>query len=121
MRKPEPGSRDSLLSLLGLARRAGALRIGQDIVQSSLARGELLLVLFARGADSSFYRSLSKGRYAEQNRISVLSDIPEELLSSAVGAKRVKVVAVPLHGGFAESIVKLLAEGGVGIEQDARV
>ncbi|HCL79448.1 MAG TPA: hypothetical protein DIC53_05725 [Synergistaceae bacterium] len=103
----------SILSLFGLARRAGALRIGQDIVQSSLARGELLSIFFAEGADSAFFRSVSTGSHAEKNSITTLSGISEEQLSSAVGAKGVKVVAVPLRSGFAGSIAKLLAEGGV--------
>lgn len=58
--------KEGILSVFGIARRANILKIGQDIVKSSLARGEELLVVFASEPDSSFYRSLRNGRLAEK-------------------------------------------------------
>ncbi len=105
----------AVLSVLGFARRAGVLLIGQDIVKSSLARRESLLVLFA-GKDTSFQRSLQKGRYAEKCHLLNPPGITEAELSAAIGSRNVKVVALPLRSGFAQRIVQLLAEGGEGIE-----
>ncbi|WP_367338768.1 hypothetical protein [Aminivibrio sp.] len=104
--------KEGILSVFGIARRANILKIGQDIVKSSLARGEELLVVFASEPDSSFYRSLRNGRLAEKSQIIVLPDISGEALSAAVGSGNVKVVALPLRSGFARSISQLLAEGG---------
>ncbi len=105
----------ALLSLLGFARRSGSLLIGQDIVKSSLVRRESLLVLFAEN-DSSFYRSLQKGRYAEKCLLLTPPGITEADLSAAIGSRNVKVVALPLRSGFAQRILQLLAEGGERIE-----
>ena len=105
----------TLFSLLGFARRSGSLLIGQDIVKSSLVRRESLLVLFAE-KDSSFYRSLQKGRYAEKCLLLNPPGISEADLSAAIGSRNVKVVALPLRGGFAQRILQLLAEGGERIE-----
>jgi hypothetical protein len=105
----------AVLSVLGFARRAGALLIGQDIVKSSLARSDSLLVLLTE-TDSSFYRSLRKGRYAEKCLLFNPPGITEIDLSAAIGLRNVKVVALPLRGGFAQRILQLLAEGGEYIE-----
>ena len=105
-------SKDSLLSVFGLARRGNVLQIGQDIVKSSLARGESLLVIFVREPESSFYRSLQKRRLTEKCQVVVLSGITGDELSAAIGSVNVKVVALPLRSGFARSISQLLAEGG---------
>ena len=107
---------ESLLSLVGLAKRAGVLQIGQDKIKSILPQGESLLILFAEGAESSFYRSIVKGRYAEKCTIRVLGGISGSDLSAAVGSGNVKVVALPLRSGFAASVSKLLAEGGIQFE-----
>ena len=104
--------KEALLSVFGMARRANILQIGQDIVKSSLARGESLMVLFAGEGESSFYRSLQNGRFAEKSTITVLPDISGSELSAAIGSGNVKVVALPLRSGFARSISQLLAEGG---------
>ncbi len=107
---------ETLLSTLGLAKRASVLQIGQDSIKSLLGKGESLLILFSRGAESSFYRSLVKGRYAEKCTIIVLGGISGAELSAAVGSGNVKVVALPLRSGFAASVSKLLAEGGIEFE-----
>jgi ribosomal protein L7Ae-like RNA K-turn-binding protein len=104
--------KEALLSALGMARRAGTLQIGQDIVKSNLARGESLLVCFAGEGESSFYRSLRNGRFAEKITIIMMPEVSGDELSAAVGAGNVKVVALPLRSGFARSISQLLAEGG---------
>ena len=107
---------ETFLSIVGLAKRAGVLLLGQDTLKSVLAKGESLLVLFSQGAESSFYRSLVKGRYAEKCTIRVLGGISGSDLSAAVGSGNVKVVALPLRSGFAASVSKLLAEGGIQFE-----
>ena len=106
---------EKILSVLGFARRAGLLLIGQDIVKSSLVRHGSLLVLFAE-VDSSFHRSLRKGRYAEKCLLFNPPGMTGAELSAAIGLKNVKVVALPLRSGFAQRILQLLAEGGEIIE-----
>ncbi|MGI6251957.1 MAG: hypothetical protein ACOYJV_00825 [Aminivibrio sp.] len=104
--------KDALLSIFGMARRAGVLKIGQDIVKSNLARGEQLMVCFAEAGESSFFRSLRNGRFSENTDIIVMEDVSGAELSAAVGSGNVKVVALPLRSGFARSVSQLLAEGG---------
>jgi ribosomal protein L7Ae-like RNA K-turn-binding protein len=104
--------KEALLSAFGMARRAGVLQIGQDIVKSNLAGGESLLVFFAENGESSFCRSLRKARFAEKITVVVMPDVSGAELSAAVGSRNVKVVALPLRSGFARSISQLLAEGG---------
>lgn len=107
--------KEALLLAFGMARRAGVLQIGQDIVKSNLARGESLFVFFAEfteEGESSFYRSLRKGRFAEKTNIIIMPEVSGAELSAAVGSGNVKVVALPSRSGFARSISQLLAEGG---------
>ena len=105
---------NSLLSCLGLARRAGVLIIGQDNVKSSLARRDSLLVLITE-TGSSFYRFL-QNRPDGESRMEVLRSVSAEALSSAIGAEKVKVVALPLRSGLAQKTLQLLAEGGKEFE-----
>lgn len=94
---------EKILSLLGMARRAGVLIIGQDGVKSRLSRGDKLFMLFPDDAPLNSERtfmSLTKntGSYA------VLDGISTERLAHAIGVSRAVVVALPDGNGFIEGI-----------------
>ena len=90
------------LSLLGMARRAGVLIIGQDSVKSSLSHGDKLFILFPEDAvyrsEKTFTSLKKKADYA------VLDGISIEQLAHAIGVNRTVVVALPEQSGFVSGI-----------------
>ena len=114
-------SAEKNLSLLGMARRAGVLIIGQDSVKSSLSRKEKLFIMFPEDApdrSQKTYASLTK--YADN--YAVLEGVTIEQLAHAIGVERVVVVALPLESGFVSKIKDSLnhlgsIEGGGTIGQ----
>ena len=109
---------EKVLSILGMARRAGVLIIGQDNVKSSLSHRDKLFILFPEDAPNGSektFKSLSKK--AEH---AVLDGISTERLSHAIGVNRAVVVALPERSGFVSGI-KSSTEGGVVIEQSESI
>lgn len=95
-----------LLSLLGIARRAGKISWGRDAVEESLRKGKAHLVLVA--ADISAKTTAGVRFSAERAGVPMLS-VHEtiESVSQAIG-KRAGIVAI-LDQGLAEKL-KLLAQ-----------
>ena len=93
---------EKTLSLLGMARRAGVLIIGQDSVKSSLSRGDKLFILFPEDA---VYRSKNTFTSLTKNvDYAVLDGITIEQLAHAIGVNRTVVVALPERSGFVSGI-----------------
>jgi ribosomal protein L7Ae-like RNA K-turn-binding protein len=113
------------LSLLGMARRAGILIIGQDSVKSSLARREKLFIMFPEDAPRKSQKTfLSLTKYADN--YAVLEGVSIERLGSAIGVERAVVVALPEQSGFVSKIKSSLnhldsIEGGVAIGQSENI
>ncbi|NLL37228.1 MAG: DUF448 domain-containing protein [Fretibacterium sp.] len=120
---PEKAAQE-VCNLLGLARRAGMVRIGMDGVQSQCAVGSML-VLTAKDCSASVMRFvrnvLEREEKAPQHQhLSLPFSI--ERLSMALGTGRVQLVGLPLKGGLAQKIKLLLDEGGDAFEkQDTRL
>jgi len=93
---------EKILSLLGMARRARVLIIGQDSVKSSLSHGDKLFILFPEDVPSvsekTFLSLSKKANYA------VLEGISIERLAHALGVNRAVVVALPERSGFVSGI-----------------
>lgn len=99
---------DRLLSLLGLARRAGRVSLGFDPVCESVAKGEAALVLVAADISEGSLRKLRSnidkyGVCIEQTPYDIDS------LAAAVG-KAVRVISVN-DSGFAAKVKELLDAG----------
>jgi len=85
-----------------MARRAGALIIGQDSVKSKLSNGEKLFILFPEDAPSESEKTfLSLTKNADYV---VLEGISIERLAHAIGVNRAIVVALPEKSGFISGI-----------------
>lgn len=117
--------REKNLSLLGMARRAGALIIGQDSVKSNLSRREKLFIMFPEDApinSESTFSSIAKNC----DNYAILEGITTEQLAHAIGVKRAVVVALPERSGFVTKIKSSLnhlgsIEGGVTIGQSENI
>ncbi len=97
-----------LLSLLGIARRAGRLSPGFDAAADSMKKGRSSLLLLAgdlseRTAEAIAYK-------AEQAGVETITvDISMEFMGNAVGKKKTGIISVN-DNGFAEKIKTLCAE-----------
>ncbi len=96
---------DKLLSLLGIARRAGRLSLGFDPAADTMKKGRTNLLLLA--ADLSGNSRKSVLQEAERtNTKSIVLDRTMAELGAAVG-KNVGIIAVN-DRGFADSIEKMI-------------
>jgi len=116
---------EKTLSLLGMARRAGMLIIGQDSVKSNLSQRDKLFILFPEDAlhlSEKTFLSLTKS----VDNYAVLEGVSVEQLARAIGVNRAVVVALPERSGFVSKIKSSLnnrssTEGGVAIGQSESV
>lgn len=81
-----------LLGLLGLATRAGKLRIGMDAVERSIRQGEARAIVIAGDASERIDRVL--GRHLRSQALCRKVVVEGDRLGRALGRDRVAVVAV---------------------------
>ena len=99
------------LSLLGLARRAGRLALGNEAVTEAIRKGSVRLVVLA--ADLSPRTADGIRRAAEEERLEVLElQASMDELGMALG-KRTGLIAVN-DAGFAKKIAALQQEAPAG-------
>ena len=92
-----------ILSLLGLARRARELVIGQDRVFAALRAGRKLCAIASEDCSQNVMR---KARAAMRGVI-VIPGLSGESLGAAVGINSAKIVALPSESGFTRKIEDL--------------
>ncbi len=110
--KTAPGvQRSELFPLLGLARKAGELIIGQDRVLEQLKQKKLL-VIFSEDRSLSLERSIRN----KEATISVLAGVCRSELGRAVGLQHTQVIAIAQNSGFARKVGDLLPKGGEAFE-----
>ena len=97
-----------LRALLGLSRRANLLYIGIDSVKSQYAK-EPLLILTATDASDSVKDAVRKQVDGGGKNIHVYAPLEGKILSAAIGAVNVQVVALPARGGLADKIKMLVS------------
>ncbi len=98
---------NKLLSLLGIARRAGRVSLGFDSAVDSMHNGKCRLLLLA--SDLSERTKRLAARAAEDSDVrTVFLDIPMEELGASVG-KYTGIIAVN-DRGFADRIISLYNE-----------
>ena len=116
---------EKTLSILGMARRAGILIVGQDSVKSRLSHKDKLFVMFPEDApcrSEKTFLSLTK----KADNYVVLKGISMEQLAHAIGINRAVVVALPERSSFVAGIKSSLnhlgsIEGGVAIGQNESI
>ena len=127
-RSPEERARE-LHALLGLSRRARQIFIGMDAIKKEAGRvpqgketrkkgARALLLLTAEDASApvlDFADGLTQTRDVPHAHVSLPMNV--EALSSALGAGKVQIIALPLRGGLADKIKILLDEGRYAFEQ----
>lgn len=99
---------DRLLSLLGLARRAGKITIGFDAVCASVAKNESKLILAAADVSEGTMRKLTN--HLSESEINI-REMPYgiEAINAAIG-KPVRLISIN-DSGFAQKINELLDKG----------
>ncbi len=98
---------DKLLSLLGIARRAGKLSLGFDAASDSMKSGKTKLLLLAADLSERTIRSISNT--ANQTATKVINtNIPMQQLGAAIG-KTTGIISVN-DQGFAEKMKTLYTE-----------
>jgi ribosomal protein L7Ae-like RNA K-turn-binding protein len=90
--------------LLGLAKRAGKLITGEELVVKSIQNGQAQLIFIAHDASANLIKKITdKSNYYE---VSLSQDFSENELSSAIGTNR-KVMAIA-DQGFARKMETLM-------------
>jgi len=99
---------DKLLSLLGLARRAGRMSLGFDAVCSSVGKNESKLILAAQDVSEGTMRKLRN--HLSESEINI-REMPfgMDAINAAIG-KPVRLVSIN-DSGFAKRINELLDNG----------
>lgn len=101
-------NREKVLSLLGLARRAGQVLVGQDRVLGD-CRGELVIVMADDCSNAVLRKAISSG---DGRACFTLAGVTREELGRALGIGGAQIVALRAEGGFAKKITELLQQGG---------
>jgi ribosomal protein L7Ae-like RNA K-turn-binding protein len=99
-----PVSITRALSLLGLARRAGELVVGQDRVLKELRAGRALFVVTTPDCAKNVLRKIEN--YSCERR--VLNDISRLGLGGQLGVGSAQIAALPVGSGFVKKIKELL-------------
>jgi len=93
-----------LLDLLGLARRAGVLAVGQDKVDAEAKKGGKILVLVTCDVAENVLRML---KTAIENKTAEVykAEFDRCTLGAAVGTHTAQIVAIPKDSGFAKKFL----------------
>ena len=103
---------EKLLSLLGIARRAGRLSIGFDAAAESMKKGRSYLLLLADDISERTLGSIISK--AEQSGTEILKiNISMEQIGNALGKKMTGIISVN-DSGFAEKLKALFSEQQTG-------
>ncbi len=98
---------DKLLSLLGIARRAGRLTLGFDAASESMQKGKTELLLLAADLSPRTLRNI-QNTAGQTDTLTIVSDISMQQLGAAVG-KATGIISVN-DKGFAEKMKTLCNE-----------
>ncbi|MDR1132655.1 MAG: ribosomal L7Ae/L30e/S12e/Gadd45 family protein [Synergistaceae bacterium] len=98
---PEAAGR--ILSLLGLARRARQLVMGQDRIFGALKSGQKLRAIASEDCSQNVLR---KAKSAKCD-VTVIPGLSRESLGAAVGIGSAMIVALPSESGFTRKISDL--------------
>jgi ribosomal protein L7Ae-like RNA K-turn-binding protein len=103
-----PENMRRILSLLGMARRANELIVGQDRVTNALSSGRRLFIVAAEDCSQNVLRGTAR-RLCD---VRVTSGLSREALGMAVGVGKTQIVALPAGSGFVKKLEELLTQGG---------
>lgn len=102
-------SNNKLLSMLGLAKKAGKLSLGHDAVMESIARGKAQAVILAADASDRLEREM-KREIAFQNSMATLIRTKHTMAEIGTALPhKVGVVSVN-DASFAQAVLKIFEE-----------
>ena len=96
----------SILSILGLAQRAGKLVSGEDAVEAAIRRGKVHLLIIADDASKNTQKKFQNMAEYRQMDVAVWGE--KEQLGMAIGKARRAIIGVT-DRGFAKTIRSRLA------------
>ena len=94
------------LSLLGLARRAGLLLVGQDEVLGALK--SRLFIVTTEDCSPSVLRKVERKLTDRGSVCFVIKGVSRERLGRSIGANSAQIAALPIESGFAKNLSELL-------------
>lgn len=94
---------DKVLNMLGLARRAGAIKIGQD---DCLAERAARFFIIASDCSDAVRRKVD-ARVEAGSQMAAL-DADRSAMGAALGVSSAQIVALPIESGFVKKIKQLL-------------
>lgn len=100
-----------IVSILGLARRAGALLQGQDRIRDALKSGKFLVILYASDVSGNVQRMFNGYEERAQCKVYRLKSIDRKVLGEALGLASAQILGLPQGSGFADKLEVLLKEG----------
>lgn len=101
-----------VLDMLGMARRAGALIVGQDNVLPALKRSETLAVFVTTDCAGNVSRHVESAAARGSAKVFLLEDTARSELGACIGTASAQIVALPAESGFAKKIYTLSYERG---------
>lgn len=99
-----------VLDMLGMARRAGALIVGQDNVLPALKRSGVLAVFVTRDCSGNVSRHVESAAARGSAKIFLLEDTSRSELGASIGTASAQIAALPAESGFAKKIYTLTYE-----------
>ncbi|MDO5116635.1 MAG: ribosomal L7Ae/L30e/S12e/Gadd45 family protein [Synergistaceae bacterium] len=96
--KSSEGSK--LLDMLGLARRAGELIIGQDKIFDALRKGKKLAVFVTNDCSKNVLRTLETAEGRGGITVLLLKDTDRARLGNSLGLRAAQAAALPSESGF---------------------
>lgn len=99
-----------VMDAFGMARRAGALIIGQDDVFDVLRKKTKLAVFVTEDCSSSVLRKLDSVAERGDAAVYTLSGVDRNRLGGSMGLVQAQIAALPLESGFAKKIITLVED-----------
>ncbi len=96
-----------ILNLLGIARRAGVIFIGQDQVLESCKKYKALLVLTSDDCSENVLKSL-KNAETRTSVEKIRLNLDRTQMGQSVGTKSAQIVSIDYENGFAGKILSLM-------------
>ncbi len=96
--------------MLGMARRAGALLIGQDKVLPALRKREKYALFISEDCSADVFRRAVAAEKRDEAEIFLLEGVSRALLGASLGIASAQIAALPAESGFVKKIHTLICE-----------
>lgn len=97
------------MSVLGIARKSGALLVGSKAAEEAIFRKKAKLIVLCDDAGNSTKRNFK--HLAEKNNVEIISFPSKKGLGSLVGFAEASVIVLT-NDNFVDSVKKLINSGG---------